>query len=241
MFDTLKKLVEADSISGYEENIQDLMKKELKKYVDEVKVDRIGNVIAKKGKGSPVVMFAAHMDEIGLIVKYIDKEGFVFFDKIGGWDERILPTRKVVVHGSKGKVFGVIGAKPIHLQEKDERKSPMKIKDMFIDIGARSEAEVKKAGISVGDYITNHGTVEKLLGTKVTGHGFDNRIGCLTLIESAKRLKRFKGTTYFVGTVKEELGLIGVRGSAFSINPDVLLALDTGFAGDVPGITKAEV
>ncbi|UCD03383.1 MAG: M42 family metallopeptidase [Candidatus Aenigmatarchaeota archaeon] len=241
MFDTLKKLVDADSISGYEENIQEALKKELKKHVDEVKLDRVGNVIARKGKGSPVVMFAAHMDEIGLIVKYIDKEGFIFFDKIGGWDERILPTRKVVIHGSKGSVFGVIGSKPAHLLEKEEQKKPAKLKEMFIDIGASSEGGVKKAGISIGDYITNFGSVEKLLGSKVTGHGFDNRLGCLTIIEAAKGLKRFKGTAYFVGTVKEEIGLIGVRGSAFSVNPDVLLAVDTGMAGDVPGISKAEV
>ena len=241
MFDMLKKLVETEGVSGYEENIQELLRKELKKYTNEVKVDKVGNVIAKKGRGSPVVMFAAHMDEIGLIVKYIDKEGFIFFDKLGGWDERILPTRKVVVHGSKGPVFGVIGAKPVHLQDKEEMKTPVKMKDMFIDIGGKNERDVKRAGISIGDFITNYGTAEKLLGSRVTGHGFDNRIGCLVLLETAKRLKSCKGTVYFVGTVKEELGLIGVRGSAFSINPDVLLALDTGFAGDVPGITKAEV
>jgi putative aminopeptidase FrvX len=241
MFDTLKNLVEADSISGYEENMQLLMKKELKKHVDSVKVDKVGNVIARKGKGSPVVMLAAHMDEIGLIVKYIDKEGFIIFDKIGGWDERILPTRKVVIHGSKGPVLGVIGSKPPHLQEKDEQKKAVKLKEMFIDIGAASEGDVKKAGVSIGDFITNHGTVERLLGSRVTGHGFDNRLGCLVLIETARMIKSFKGTVYFVGTVKEEIGLIGVRGSAFSVNPDVLLALDTGIAGDVPGITKAEV
>ncbi len=241
MFDMLKKLVESDSISGYEENIRELMKKELGKYVDEIKVDKVGNVIAKKGKGSPAVMFSAHMDEIGLIVKYIDKEGFIFFDKIGGWDERILPTRKIVIHGSKGPVIGVIGSKPPHIQEKEEMKKVVKLKDMFIDIGASSEGDVKKAGISIGDFITNEGSAAKLLGTKVTGRGFDNRIGCLVLIETAKRLKSFKGTMYFVGTVKEEIGLIGVRGSAFSVNPDVLLALDTGIAGDVPGLGKSDV
>jgi putative aminopeptidase FrvX len=241
MFNTLKNLVEADSISGYEENIQALMKKELNKHADSVKVDRVGNVIAMKGKGSPVVMFAAHMDEIGLIVKYIDEEGFIIFDKIGGWDERILPASRVEIHGSKGPVLGVIGSKPPHLQEKEEQKKAVKLKDMFIDIGASSEGDVKKAGIGIGDFITRHGTVEKLIGSRVTGHGFDNRIGCLLLLETAKMLKQFRGTVYLVGTVKEEIGLIGVRGSAFSVNPDVLLALDTGIAGDVPGITKAEV
>ena len=241
MFDNLKKLVDADSISGYEENIQDVLTQMLKKHVDEIRIDKMGNVIARKGKGSPVIMFAAHMDEIGLIVKYIDKEGFIFFDKIGGWDERILPTKKVLVHGSKGPVPGVIGSKPPHIQDKDESKKPVKLKDMFIDIGAKNEDDVKKAGISVGDFITRQGSVDRLLGERVTGRGFDNRVGCLVMTEIAKRSDKFKGTAYFVGTVKEEIGLIGVRGSAFSINPDVLVALDTSIAGDVPGISKPEV
>ena len=241
MFDNLKKLVDADSISGYEESIQDVLTQMLKKHVDEIRTDKMGNVIARKGKGSPVVMFAAHMDEIGLIVKYIDKEGFIFFDKIGGWDERILPTKKVLVHGTKGPVTGLVGSKPPHIQDKEESKKPVKLKDMFIDIGAKNEDDVKKAGISVGDFITRQGSVDRLLGERVTGRGFDNRVGCLVMTEIAKRSDKFKGTAYFVGTVKEEIGLIGVRGSAFSINPDVLVALDTSIAGDVPGISKPEV
>lgn len=240
MEEILRKLVEAPSVSGFEEDISKLLKKELEPFVDEVKSDRIGNVIARKGSGSPKIMIAAHMDEIGLIVKYINKKGFVIFDKIGGWDERILPTKKVLIHGSKGPVLGVIGYKPVHLQESDEQKKPVKLKEMFIDIGASSEDDVKKAGVGVGDFITNHGTLEKLGKSRVTGHAFDNRIGCLSMIEIAKSLKKFKGTLYLVGTVKEEIGLIGVRGSSFSVNPDVMLAVDTTIAGDMPGLTEEE-
>ncbi len=236
MYDMLKNLVEADAISGYEESVRKIMVKELKKYTNEVKVDKVGNVIARKGKGSPKIMLAAHMDKIGLIVKYVNKEGFVMFDKIGGWDDRILATAKVMIHGSKGPVLGVIGMKPIHMQDREESKKSLKAKEMFIDIGAKSEADVKKAGISIGDFITMQGEVQKLMGTRVTGQGFDDRIGCLTLIETAKRLKNFKGTVYFVGTVKEEMGLIGIRSSTFSVNPDVVLALDTNIAGDMPGM-----
>jgi endoglucanase len=240
MEEMLKKLVEAPSVSGFEEDVSSLLKKELKPFVDEVRTDKIGNVIARKGSGSPKVMIAAHMDEIGLIVKYVNKEGFIIFDKIGGWDERILPARKVIIHGSKGPVVGVLGSKPPHLQEKDEQRRPIKFKEMFIDIGASSEDDVKKAGVGVGDFITNHSTFEKLQGTKVTSHAFDNRIGCLVLLEAAKRLKTFKGTVYFVGTVKEEIGLIGIRGSTYSVNPDVMLALDTTIAGDMPGLSPSE-
>ena len=240
MFEMLKNLVDAHAISGYEKNVRDVIKKEIEKHVDDVKVDRIGNLIARKGSGSPKIMIAAHMDEIGLIVKYVNKEGFILFDKVGSWDERTLPTKKVLIHGSVGPVFGVIGSKPVHLQEKREQKSPVKLKDMFIDIGASSEDDVKKAGISVGDFITNYGTLEKLAGSRVTGHGFDNRIGCLVMIEIAKRLRKFKGTLYLAGTMGEEMGLIGVRGSSFGVNPDVLLAVDTSVAGDTPGIDKGE-
>ncbi len=236
----LRKLVEAPAVSGFEEDVSELIRKELKPHMDEVKTDKIGNVIARKGSGSPKVMIAAHMDVIGLIVKCINKDGFIIFDKLGGWDERILPATKVVIHGAKGPVPGVIGSKPVHLQEKDELKKPVKLKEMFIDIGASSEGDVKKAGIGVGDFITNSGTLQNLAGSRVTGNGFDNRIGCLVLIEIAKNIGRFKGTLFLVGTVKEEIGLIGVRGSSFSVNPDVMLAVDTTIPGDVPGMTMEE-
>jgi len=236
----LKRLVEAPAVSGFEGNVSALLKRELKPHVDEIKTDRIGNVIARLGSGSPKIMLAAHMDEIGLIVKYVNKKGFIIFDKIGGWDERILPTKKVLIHGSHGSVPGVIGSKPVHLQEKEEEKKPVKLKEMFIDIGASSEDDVKKAGIGVGDFITNSGSVDRLVGSKVTGHAFDNRIGCLVLAEIARRAKNFKGTLYLVGTVKEEMGLIGVRGSSFSVNPDAMLAIDTTIAGDTPGLTIEE-
>ena len=236
----LQKLVEVPAVSGFEEDVGSLISKELKPYVDEVRIDKIGNVIAKKGSGSPKIMFAAHIDCIGLIVKYINKEGFIIFDKLGGWDERILPSLKVLVYGSRGSVHGVVGCKPIHLQEKDEQKRPVKMTDMFIDIGASSEDDVKKAGIGVGDFIAIYGGVNTLIGKRITGHGFDNRIGCSVLIEVAKSLKNFKGTLYLVGTVKEEIGLIGIRGPTFGINPDVVLAIDTCIAGDTPGIRPDE-
>jgi endoglucanase len=241
MFGTLKALVESDSASGYEENARNIMEKELKKYTDEVRTDKVGNLIARKGSGSPKIMLAAHMDQIGLIVKHVNKEGFVIFDKLGGWDERVLPAQRVVIHGGKGPVSGVIGMKPIHVQEPDEQKKPVQMKDMFIDIGATCEDDVKKAGVSIGDHVTMRASVEKLLGSRITGPAFDNRIGCLVLIETAKALRKFKGTVYFVGTVKEEIGLIGVRGSSFSVNPDVVLALDTSIAGDNPGIQDFQV
>jgi putative aminopeptidase FrvX len=220
MLSLLTKLTEAPSISGSEESVREVMKKELKPYVDEMRVDKIGNLIARKGKGTPKILLAAHMDVLGLMVKYIDKQGFICFELIGGWDERILPGMKVHVHGSKGPLVGVIGTKPIHLQDKDEQKNPFRLKELFIDIGAKSPEEAEKAGVSIGDFITRSGEVNKLLGTRVTGAGFDNRAGCAVLVETMKRLRGFKGTVYAVGTVQEETGLIGVRGTIFGIEPD---------------------
>jgi putative aminopeptidase FrvX len=240
MFDLLKKLVDSDAVSGYEEKLRKVMEKDFGKHVDEIRTDKVGNLIARKGKGSPKIMIAAHMDKIGLIVKHVNKEGFLHFDKLGGWDDRILPTNKVIIHGSKGPVFGVLGTKPIHIQDKEELKKVPKTKEMFIDIGAKSEGDVKKAGICVGDFITIYGSVQRLMGTRVTGQGFDDRIGCLVMIETAKRLRKFKGTVYFVGTIREELGLIGIRSSTYSVNPDALLAIDTNIAGDMPGMNPED-
>jgi putative aminopeptidase FrvX len=237
---TLKKFSESESISGFERNIREIMMKEMKPYVDEIRVDDIGNLIARKGKGSPKIMIAAHMDQLGLIVKNVTKEGFINFDTVGGWDERVLPTCKVRINGSKGTVIGIVGSKPPHLQEKEEMKLPYKKKELFIDIGASSDKEVEKAGVSVGDFITRHSEFNNMVGSRVTGPGLDNRAGCTIIVEALKRLKSFKGTVYFVGTIQEEIGLIGIRGAAFGIDPDVAVAVDTTIGGDTPGITDAE-
>ena len=238
--DILKKLVEAPSVSGFEENVRDYMQKQMKPYADEIRVDKVGNLIARKGKGKPVIMLAAHMDHIGLIVKYIEKEGFIRFDTLGGWDDRILLAQKINIYGSKEPVVGVIGAKPPHLMDREELKAPIKSKDLFIDVGAKDKKSVEKAGISVGDFGRFRGEFNTMLDGKYTGQGFDNRAGCLVMMEAFKKLRTFKGTLYAVGTVQEELGLVGVRGSAFGINPDMMIALDTTIGGDVPGVSPHE-
>ncbi len=240
MEELFKKLVETPSTSGYEKYIRDLIYKEIKPHVDDVKIDKIGNLIAKKGSGSPKIMLAAHMDELGLLVKYIDKNGFIKFEPVGGWDQRVLLAQKVIIHGSKKPVIGVIGSKPIHIQEKEEQNQVIKIKDMYIDVGAKNEKDVGKMGIHIGDFISPCRQFSKLYGNRFTGHGLDNRIGCLELMEIMKGIKKFKGTVYAVWTIEEEIGLVGVRGSVFGINPDVFLALDTTIAGDTPNLKEGE-
>ncbi|MEM5812566.1 MAG: M42 family metallopeptidase, partial [Candidatus Aenigmatarchaeota archaeon] len=240
MLKLLEKLVEAPSISGSEESVRDVIMKEIKPFCDNIRTDKIGNLIATKGNGSPKILLAAHMDELGLMVKYIEKSGFIRFETVGGWDERILPGAKVRIHGSKGPVVGVVGTKPVHIQDKEEQKVPYKLKELFIDIGAESREDVEKAGIGIGDPITHHGEISQLLGTRATGYGFDNRVGCAVMIDVMRRLKGFKGTVYAAGTIQEEIGLIGVRGTIFGINPDAVIALDTNIAGDTPEIKPTE-
>ncbi len=234
----LKTLSEAHGVPGSEEDVRDIMKRELGKYCD-IETDRLGNLIAKKGAGKKKVMLAAHMDEIGLMVKPIDEKGFIRFTPLGGFFDQTLISQRVIIHTKNKKIPGVIGSKPPHLMKEDERKKGVESKDMFIDAGFKSNKEAEKAGVGIGDYITFQRNFEELKGDLVTGKAFDDRIGCLILIEVMKKLKS-KYTVYGVGTVQEEVGLKGARTSAFKINPDFAIAVDVVPSGDYPGIKEEE-
>ena len=238
MLDILEKLSNLRGVSGYEDAVKELMKRELRKSCDEVNEDRFGNVIGKKGHGKPVVMLAAHMDEVGFMVKHIDDNGYVKFISIGGIDDRILPGQKVRILAEKKEISGVIGFKPPHLMKKDEKKNPVEADELFIDTGL-SKDEAKEL-IEVGSPIIFDSTFEDLKNGKVLGRAFDNRIGCLVMLEAMKRLNKTKCTIYAVGTCQEELGLKGARTAAYSIKPDYALALDTTISGDTPDIKSME-
>lgn len=241
----LEKYSNAYGVSGNEEDIFKMLKEDLKDYADEIKSDALGNLIAVR-KGSspngPTVMLAAHMDEIGLMVKYVDENGFLRFAKFGGWFDQTLLNQRVIVHGSKGNVYGVIGSKPPHVMTPEDSKSPVKHKDMFIDIGAKNSDDVQNLGIEPGTYITPDRDFQKLINDRVTCKSFDNRVGVVLMIEVMRRLKGkdIKATVCAVGTVQEEVGLKGAKTAAFSSNADVALALDTTIPGDHPGITKLD-
>jgi tetrahedral aminopeptidase len=234
----LKKILEAPGIPGYESQIAKIMHDELKKSCAEVEIDNFGNVIAKKGKGKTKIMLAAHMDEIGLMVKLITKEGFLYFIKIGGIDDRILPAQKVIVKAKKGDCFGIIGTKPPHLQKEEDKKKPLKYEDMFIDIGCKSKEEAEKK-IQVGDVVIFEPNSGILNGNLYYGKAIDDRIGCFALIKIMEKLKA-NAEVYAVATTQEEVGLKGARTSAFKINPDYAIAIDTNCAGDTPQITERE-
>ncbi len=224
----IKELSDLRGISGFEYRISDKIAEYFRPYADDVTVDTLGNVIAVKRCGkenAKKIMIEAHCDEIGLMVRDIDDRGFVTMAMVGGIDARILPSSEVVIHGRKD-VPGVIGAKPPHLQEADEAKKASKLTDMAIDTGMNAD-EVKKY-VSVGDSITLAQSVGELGGGQFSGKTLDDRAGVAALITTMKNLMKIKTDVdvYAVAAVQEEVGLRGAKTAAYSINPNLAVAVD---------------
>ncbi|RAP51672.1 MAG: peptidase M42 [Methanosphaera sp. SHI613] len=240
MKDLLKRLSEACGISGFEDDIRDILKEELKDYVDEMETDLMGNLITThKGKeDKPSVMLASHMDEIGLMVSYIDDDGFLRFVKIGGINDQMLLNQKVYVKTENGDIPGIIGSKPPHITSAAEAKKIIPYKNMFIDIGAKDRKQAEEL-VSIGDPVVFHTEFEECLNDLVMGKALDNRVGCAVM---SQVMKEYDGdvTVYGVGTVQEEVGLKGAKTSAFKLNPDMAIALDVTIAGDHPGVKEEE-
>jgi putative aminopeptidase FrvX len=242
LVDVLEKLSNACGVAGREEEVRDLMKELLKPNVDEIREDKLGNVIGvKKGKkDATTVMLAAHMDEIGLMVKNITKEGFLQFAKIGGIDDRILIAQKVLVHTDKRSITGIIGSKPPHILKEEEKKKVIEADDLFIDVGAKDKQDAQKMGVRVGDAVSFDIKFTRVGKDTVVGKAFDDRVGCAALIETMRKLSKVDCTIYVVGTIQEEVGLRGATTAAFQLYPDVGIALDVTVAGDVPGVKEVE-
>ncbi|MBI1744050.1 M42 family metallopeptidase [Candidatus Acetothermia bacterium] len=236
----LKELCEAHGIPGREEAVRELVVRELEPVSDEIQVDALGNVIAlKKGSGrGPKVMIAAHMDEIGFLVSYVDgRTGFLRIDPVGGFDTRVLMAQRVVVHADGGDFVGIIGTKPVHILSEEERKKNLEIKDLFVDLGLPA-SDVKKR-VRVGDYVTlqqDSAQVGKLFSCKA----LDDRVGVYVMIEAVKKVKKHTADIYAVATTQEEVGVRGARVSSFNVAPDIGIALDVTVASDVPGAGEHE-
>ena len=235
----LRKLSDAHGVSGCEGSIRDIIRAEVAGSVDEIREDSMGNLIAVKRGDDFSIMLAAHMDEIGLMVQYIDEKGFIRVVPIGGWFGPVLYTQRVILHGKNGPVMGVLGAKPPHMLKEEERKKEIKIEDLFVDVGAASEEEVKSLGIEIGTPITIDREFADLAGNRVTGKALDNRVGVAMLIRALQRMES-PHTVYAVFTVQEEVGLKGAKVSAYSLNPDCAIATDVTIPGDHPGIEKKD-
>lgn len=238
----LTLFADAHGVSGYEGHIGALLTQELESLVDEVKTDAMGNVVGTRRGDGPAIMIAAHIDEIGFMVKYIDEQGFLRFVPLGGWFDQMVLGQRVVVHGRNGRVTGVIGSKPPHIMEEDERKKIVKIKDMFIDVGAIDAADAASLGVEIGSPVTVERSLAPLAHDLVTGKSFDNRAGVVAMVAAMQKLKDadVHATVYAVGTVQEEVGLKGARVSAFGLVPDAALVTDVTIPGDHPGVTKEQ-
>jgi putative aminopeptidase FrvX len=242
LVEALEKLSNANGVTGREDEVRELMKKYLKPYVDEIREDRLGNLIAfKKGnKDAPTVMLAAHMDEVGLMIKNIKKKGFLQFAKVGGIDDRILLAQKVIVHTDKGPLTGVTGSKPVHIQTEAEKKKVIEADRLFIDVGARDKDEAEKMGVQVGDVVSFDTKFVRISENVVLGKAFDDRVGCVMMIETLRRLQNVDCNVYAVGTIQEEVGLRGATIAAFQVAPDVGIVLESTVAGDMPGVEEGK-
>jgi len=240
----LKELTEVNGIPGYEEAVRKIVRKHLEP-LGELSQDKIGSVICKVqgSQEKPRVMLAGHMDEIGLMVKHITKEGFLKFLPLGGWFDQVLLGQRVVIKTRKGELVGVIGAKPPHLLPSDERSKVVKKQDMYIDIGASSQEEVEEAGVRPGDPVIPRADFVALANGKTyLSKAFDDRVGVGLVISSLEQLKagEHPNTVYGVATVQEEVGVRGATTSVRAVDPDVAIVLESDIAGDVPGIKPEE-
>ncbi|MDX1666484.1 MAG: M42 family metallopeptidase [Saprospiraceae bacterium] len=236
----LKKICETPGAPGFEQRIRALVIREIESLVDDISVDAMGNVIAlKRGREKKRVMVAAHMDEIGFIVNHIDEDGFLRFHPLGGFDPKTLTSQRVVVHG-KRDIYGVMGSKPIHLMEDEERKKQVPIKEYFIDVGMNKE-EVEEI-VSVGDPVTRDRELVEM-GDCVSSKSIDNRVSVFILIEALRLLKDedIPYDLYAAFTVQEEVGLRGAISAAHQVDPDFGFGLDVTIAFDVPGANAHEM
>ena len=238
--ENLEKLSNACGVAGREKEVRNLMIELLKPYANEVVVDKLENVIAiKKGKKTgPKIMLAAHMDEVGLMVKTVTKDGLLQFAKMGGIDDRILLGQRINVLTENASLPGVVGSKPPHIQKEEERKKIVSYDEMFIDVGAENRDAAKTMGVRVGDPVAFDVKYVKLGKDIVLGKAFDNRAGCAVMVEAFRQLEKTDCTVCAVGTVQEELGLRGAGTAAFDVDPDVGIALDVTIAGDTPGVRE---
>ncbi|MCS7139489.1 MAG: M42 family metallopeptidase [Candidatus Nezhaarchaeota archaeon] len=239
LLNILRRLSEAHGPPGLEDEVAEIITNELKGHVDEIVRDPLGNIVARKGSGNKTLMIAAHMDEIALIVKSITDKGFIKFAKLGGMWDQLITGQHVVIHGSKGRVRGIIGSKAVHVMKEDERKQLLTYEKMFVDVGAKSLEEVKEMGIEIGNFITIDKKLIELANDLVAGKAFDDRAGCAALIQAIKEA-RPKCKVYAAFTTQEEVGLRGATVAGYSIKPTVAIAVDTTIAGDHPGMEPHE-
>ena len=245
-FEFLQTMLSTPSVSGFEQPVARVIRRRMEKFADKITTDLHGNTIVVLNPGaSPRVMLAGHIDQIGLMVRHVTDEGFIYFAAVGGVDLAVLPGSKVTVHGAGGPVDGVIGRKPIHLMKTEERNgSKLETHDLWIDIGAKDKAAALEK-VAVGDSVTYALGITRLGDDLVAGAGMDDKVGAFVVMEAlrlcSERRANLKCAVYAVATVQEEIGLRGAHTSAFGIDPTVGIAVDVTHATDNPGAEKKQV
>jgi len=237
-----QRVLETPSPSGYETLLQQVVRDYAGRFADEVKTDVHGNVIAVRNPAAPLrLMLAGHCDQIGLVVQYIDAEGFLYAIALGGWDPQMLVGQRMTIWTESGPVFGVIARKPIHLLTEEEKKQVPKLKDLWLDIGAANKEEAEKL-VHVGDPITLELGFRPMRNNRAASPAMDDKCGMWVVIEALRRVDPGKLAcgVYAVSTVQEEVGLRGAKTSAYGIDPQVGIAVDVTHATDCPTIEKKQ-
>lgn len=234
--DLLSRLCTAPGPSGREDRIREVVRAELEPLADEVWVDPVGNLVARRAGDGPRLVMAAHMDELGFLVRSIDDRGFLRLVTLGGHDPRALVARNVTVHGRED-LPGVIGSKPVHLMDEKERRQPPKTEDLYVDLGLAPD--VVKERVRIGDHVTRVG-LPAPLGELFTSPGLDDRAGVYVMIEAFRAARTHRCELLAVATVQEEVGLRGARVAASRLRPAIGLALDVTLANDGPGVPDHE-
>jgi endoglucanase len=242
--ETLEKLLTAAGPSGFEQAPAAVFREAAAAFA-EVAHDSVGSTVARvpgTGEG-PSVAIVGHVDEIGLIVHHIDDDGYLWFTGVGGWDPIVLVGQRVSLATRSGPVPGVVGKRPIHLMKEDDRKKVPQLKDLHIDIGAASGDDARSL-VRVGDVAVIDGSPVEFPGGRYVSRSMDNRLGCYVALEVARLVAAdggAPGDVYAVGVTQEEISFGGARTTAYSLRPDLAIAVDVTFATDQPGLDEKEV
>ncbi|MCO6044197.1 M42 family metallopeptidase [Aeoliella sp. ICT_H6.2] len=239
----LIKILETPSPSGFEVPVQKIVREYVGSFADEVRTDLHGNVIASCNPSADLrVMFAGHADQIGLLVTYIDENGFIYTNTIGGWDPQQLIGQRMTIYTANGPVPAVIARKPIHLLDQEERKQVVKTKELWLDIGAKDQAEAKEV-VAIGDPVTLELGYQEMRNNLANSPGMDDKTGLWVCVEAGRRAKERGGLNvgvHIAATVQEEIGLRGATTSAYGVDPHVGIAVDVTHATDCPTIDKTQ-
>jgi putative aminopeptidase FrvX len=238
----LQQILETPSPSGYEQPVQELVREYVGKFADDVKTDLHGNVIACCKPEQPLrVMFAGHADQIGLLVTYINDNGFLYTNTIGGWDPQQLIGQRMTIYTDNGPIPAVIARKPIHLLDQEERKQVVKTKELWLDIGAKDKQEASEI-VRIGDPVTLELGYQEMRNGLANSPGMDDKTGLWVCVEALRRAAQrdLSVSLYAVATVQEEIGLRGATTSAHGVNPHVGIAVDVTHATDCPTIDKTQ-